>query len=195
MKHQPFEPSGFFHVYNRGNNKELIFKSTDNYVYFLSLIKKYLLSICVIYSYCLLPNHFHFILKIKEFNELPEKIKSGKTKLHQPFSNLFNAYTKAINKKYVRTGSLFQEHLKRIKIEDETYLRNIIIYINTNATHHNISNFETYKYSSYISLISIKETLLQRAEVLNLFEDLENFKFMHLDKRRTIEGISMLLLE
>lgn len=195
MKHQPFEPSRFFHVYNRGNNKELIFKSTDNYVYFLRLVKKYLLSICDVYSYCLLPNHFHFIIKIKEFNELPIKIKSGKTKLHQPFSNLFNAYTKAINKKYLRTGSLFQEHLKRIKIDDETYLQNLIVYENTNATHHNISNFETYKYSSYLSLISTKETLLQRDKVLNLFENRENFKFLHLEKRQTIEAISMLLLE
>ncbi len=99
MKHQPFEAGHFYHVFNRGNNKENIFKTENNYIYFLNLVKKYLLSICDIYSYCLLSNHFHFIIKIKDFNELPENFKSGKTKLHQPFSNLFNAYTKAINKK------------------------------------------------------------------------------------------------
>tara|TARA_R110001583_G_scaffold74255_2_gene205772 strand:- start:6352 stop:6645 length:294 start_codon:yes stop_codon:yes gene_type:complete len=97
MKYQPFIPAHFYHLYNRGNNKEHIFYNDDNYTYFLTLVKKYLLPICDIYSFCLLPNHFHFIIKIKEFENLPESIKLGNNKLHQPFSNLFNAYTKAIN--------------------------------------------------------------------------------------------------
>ncbi len=195
MKHQPFEVGHFYHVFNRGNNKENISKTEDNYVYFLNLVKKYLLSICDIYSYCLLSNYFHFIIKIKDFNELPENFKSGKTKLHQLFSNLFNAYIKAINKKNQRTGSLFQEHLKRIQINDEDYLRNLIVYVNTNPTHHSISNFEDYKYSSYRSLISKKDSLLKREEVLNLFNDIENFKFVHKVKKLNIETINEYLLE
>ncbi len=195
MKHQPFEVGHFYHVFNRGNNKENIFKTEDNYVYFLNLVKKYLLSICDIYSYCLLSNYFHFIIKIKDFNELPENFKSGKTKLHQLFSNLFNAYIKAINKKNQRTGSLFQEHLKRIQINDEDYLRNLIVYVNTNPTHHSISNFEDYKYSSYRSLISKKDSLLKREEVLNLFNNVENFKFVHKVKKLNIETINEYLLE
>ena len=195
MKHQPFEAVHFYHVFNRGNNKENIFKTEDNYVYFLNLIKKYLLPICDIYSYCLLPNHFHFIIRIKNLNELPENFKRGKIKLHQPFSNLFNAYVKAINKKYQRTGSLFQEHLKRIQINDEEYLRNVIVYINTNPTHHSISNFEDYKFSSYQSLISSKPSLLKRAAVINLFNDVENFIFVHENKKLNIEAIKEYLLE
>ena len=85
MKNQPFESSSFYHLYNRGNNKEHIFKKDDNYFYFLTLVRKHLLSICNIYSYCLLPNHFHFIIRIKDIEALPEKIKNGKSKLHQPF--------------------------------------------------------------------------------------------------------------
>ncbi|MCF6181796.1 transposase [Lutibacter sp.] len=195
MKHQPFEVGHFYHVFNRGNNKENIFKTEDNYIYFLNLVKKYLLPICDVYSYCLLSNHFHFIIRIKDFNELPENFKNGKTKLHQPFSNLFNAYTKAINKKHQRTGSLFQEHLKRIQINDEDYLRNLIVYVNTNPTHHSISNFEDYKYSSYQSLISKKDSLLKREEVLNLFNDVENFKYVHKVKKLNIEAINEYLLE
>ncbi|UMB59725.1 transposase [Lutibacter sp. A80] len=195
MKYQPFQPSNFYHLYNRGNNKECIFKNDENYIYFLALVKKYLLPICDIYSYCLLPNHFHFIIRIKDLETLPEKIRNEKSKLHQPFSNLFNAYTKAINKQYKRTGSLFQEHLKRIKISDETYLYNLIVYVNTNSKHHSFSEFENYKYSSYKSLISTKPTLLKRLIVIQLFNDIDNFKFVHNMKKLNIEAIRNYLLE
>jgi len=195
MKQQPFEAAHFYHVFNRGNNKENIFKTKDNYSYFLNLVKKHLLSICDIYSYCLLPNHFHFIIRIKSFNELPTNFKNSKTKLHQPFSNLFNAYTKAINKKQQRTGSLFQEHLKRIQINNEEYLRHLIVYVNTNPTHHAISNFKEYKYASYQSLISEKTSLLKRKEVLDLFNDVENFKYVLNVKKLNIEALNEYLLE
>ena len=195
MKYQPFEPSHFYHLYNRGNNKENIFKTSGNYRYFLLLVKKYLIPICDIYSYCLLPNHFHFIIKIKDSNKLPENIKTGASKIHQPFSNLFNAYTKAINKEQNRTGSLFQEHLKRIQISNEEYLRNLIVYVNTNPKHHNISSFENYKYSSYKSLLSTKPTLLKRATVIHLFDDVDNFMFVHKVKKLNIEALKEYMFE
>jgi len=158
MKLEPLESSYYYHLYNRGNNKENIFIEDANYLYFLKLVKKYILPIADIYSYCLLPNHFHFILRIKENSDLPLDFVNGKKKLHQPFSNLFNAYTKAINKKYNRTGSLFQKHPKRILIKDEVYLRNLIIYVNTNPSHHAIADSSIYKFSSYQALISNKQT-------------------------------------
>lgn len=195
MKHQPFEIDHFFHIYNRGNNKENIFIEKDNYFYFLSLLKKYLLQIADIYSYCLLPNHFHIIAKIKSEKELPLKIIEGKQKLHQPISNMLNAYSKAINKKYNRTGSLFQEHLKRIKIENEDYLKNLIIYVNTNSSHHQIAAYQTYSFSSYKSLISNKTTLLKRKEVIGFFDDVTNFKFLLSNKKFNIDTIQELIFE
>ena len=141
MKLEPLLPANYYHFYNRGNNKENIFREEENYHYFLALVKKYLLPIASIYSYCLLLNHFHFIIKIKEEKFLPKAIRTKKMTLHQPLSNLFNAYTKAFNKKYNRTGSLFQKHPKRILITDENYLRNLIVYINVNPSHHEIENF------------------------------------------------------
>ncbi len=176
MKLTRLEPGGYYHYFNRGNNKENIFKSEENYPYFLFLVSKYIIPIAEIYSYCLLPNHFHFIIRIKEEFELDKEIKITSRWTFQPFSNLFNAYSKAINKKYNRTGSLFQKHPKRIKIKDDTYLRNLIIYVNTNPDHHGIGNYQTYKYSSYSSIISKTETLISREKVIDLFDDLDNFK-------------------
>ncbi len=189
------EPTYYYHFFNRGNNKENIFFSEDNYIYFLKLMEKYLVPIADIYCYCLLPNHFHFLLRIKDKKDLPEKIISGKTSIHQPFSNLFNAYTKAINKRYGRVGSLFQKHPKKIKIENEIYFKNLIIYVNTNPSHHTIDNFLNYKFSSYNTLITNTPTFLRRKEVIELFDDKENFKNVHQQKRINLEMIKEIIRE
>ena len=55
----------YYHLYNRGNNKEALFKEGRNYYYFLDLYKKYIYPMADLYAYCLLPTHFHFIIRIK----------------------------------------------------------------------------------------------------------------------------------
>ena len=137
-KYDILEPDTFYHIYNRGNNKEDLFLEPENYSHFLNLVKTHLIEIADIYGYCLLKNHFHLVLKIKSKTELPGKYHSG-NKLSQPFSNLFNAYTKAINKWYDREGSLFRVRFKRERISDLNYLRNAIIYIHLNPVKHSFS--------------------------------------------------------
>lgn len=184
MKQIPFEEGKSFHIYNRGNNKENLFVEERNYSFFLQKMYQYLYSIVDIYSYCLMPNHFHLVLRIKEKENLPNEYQLGTKKLHQPFSNFFNSYTKAINKAYKRTGSLFQEHLHRKEITDEGYLRDVIIYTNINPVIHNFSDdFANYPYSSYKELISTGPTKLKRDKVLKLFDGRTNFICCH-NKRK-----------
>ena len=172
------EPDCFYHIFNKGNNKENLFIEDENYLHFLKLIKNHLLSIAEISSYCLMKNHFHLVLKIKSKEEI-EKILSV-DKIHQPFSNLFNAYTKAINKKYNREGSLFKVRFKRERIEPEEYLRNVIVYVHLNPVKHKFQgNYIDYKYSSYNSILSDKTTLLSRNDVLELFGGKENYIYHH----------------
>jgi len=191
MKQEPIEPGVYYHIFNRGNNKENLFKEKENYFYFLKLMEKYLPEICNIYSYCLLPNHFHILLKIKEESELPVSYQKGEKRIHQPFSNMFNAYTKAINIRYNRTGSLFQEHLHRIKVSSEDYFKQLILYIHLNPENHGIINcFSDYNFSSYKSYLSSKETLLKRAEVIDYFDNKSNFIKCHQDRKIRLELIN-----
>lgn len=179
------EETHYYHIFNRGNNKQDIFNEEDNYFYFLKLTKKYILPIANVYCYCLLKNHFHFLIQIKENVENPS----------QAFSNMFNAYTKAFNKKYDRVGSLFQRPFKRIRITDEKYLRQLIVYIHLNPESHGlIDNFEYYTFSSYNSILSIKPTDLRRTEVINLFNDVENLKYTH-RQRQLISEDSKFIIE
>jgi REP element-mobilizing transposase RayT len=185
-----FESGHFYHIYNRGNNKENIFVIEDNYRYFFNLIKKYILSIAEIYSYCLLKNHFHFLLRIKDFEHLPEKYRKDITKLHQPFSNLFAAYAKGFNKQTGRTGSLFQENMHKIRVTDLSYLQHLIAYIHLNPTKHGFTDdFRDYKFSSYQSILSDNPTKLKRIDVIYLFDDKENFVYWHDSKKIKHDGI------
>ncbi|HAL65749.1 MAG: Uncharacterized protein XD81_0529 [Bacteroidetes bacterium 38_7] len=184
MKQDFFEPGIVYHIFNRGNNKENIFKEEKNYTYFLSLIEKYLSPVSEIYAFCLLKNHFHLALRIKDEDFIENKYR---TKTYLPFSNLFNAYTKSINKMYNRTGSLFQEHLHRKRVEDEDYLMQLIAYIHLNPVKHGFSDdFKSYPYSSYKyykdltglgDLLGLK--ILNGEYIMSLFGDAANFEYWH----------------
>ena len=66
----PLEENGFYHVYNHAVGNEQLFMNNENYLYFLKLLKKYLSTFVDVYAYCLMPNHFHFIIKIKSKEEI-----------------------------------------------------------------------------------------------------------------------------
>lgn len=125
--------------------------------------------------------HYVYLELRKEFpNVKPENEFDFEKFVMQQFSNFFNCYTKSFNKKHNRKGALFIDYLRRTLISDEEYLRNMVLYIHQNPIHHKICNrLEEWKYSSYNSLLSQKPTLLEREEVINWFEDLENFIVMH----------------
>jgi len=187
MKKDILESGAIYHFYNRENNKENIFIEERNYNYFLQLVKKCLLPIADIYAYCLLKNHFHLAFKIKEKEDLPEKFID---KIHLPFSNLFNTYTKSVNKAYDRTGSLFQEHPQRNRVETEEYLRQLIIYIHQNPLKHKFTDdFSIYKHSSYQTYLSEKDTNIKRAYIFDLFGGKENFIFYHNENQIKFEGL------
>ncbi|MFA6923810.1 MAG: hypothetical protein WC223_06090 [Bacteroidales bacterium] len=187
MKQDVFETGVVYHIFNRGNNKEDIFREDRNYYYFLSLVKKYLLSISDIYAYCLLKNHFHILLRIKDNNELSEKLQA---KPFLAFSNLFNTYTKSINKAYNRTGSLFQEHLQRNRVKDESYLIKLIAYIHLNPLKHQFTNdFRNYPFSSYKAYTTNKKTDIKKDFIMEIFGNVENFEYWHNLKKISYEGI------
>ncbi|HLV23289.1 MAG TPA: hypothetical protein VKY36_00735 [Moheibacter sp.] len=171
---EKLEKGSFYHIFNRGNNKEDLFPDDNGYAHFLKLISKHIIPIANVYAYCPLKNHFHLLIQIKEAIELKED------KLHQPFSNLFNAYAKTANKIYKREGSLFRSNYKRIKIKDENQLINTILYIHLNPVKHGFTDvFRNYEHSSFQTIISEKPTKLTREFVLNLFENKENFIASH----------------
>ena len=175
-----FETNTAFHIYNRGNNHENIFMEEKNYIYFLNLLEKYIIPIADIYAYCLMPNHFHLVLKIKLPDELPEKFRAGKLEIHHGFANMFNAYSKAINKAYQRRGSLFQKELKRKVITDDNHLQTVICYTHLNPVHHKFTGSPAeYEHSSYNAIVNNEKSIVKREETIDFFDDLDNFIYNH----------------
>ena len=164
------EEGKYYHLYNRGNNKEKIFYQEENYSFFLAKFKAYLIPHVDVFSYCLMPNHFHFFIRI---NDLPA--------FENGIKNFFISYAKAINKKYSRVGSLFQGRYKVSEIESDVYFTRIITYIHQNPSIGEAKiQMDEYKFSSYAAYLAPqKNSLLKRAEVVDWFGGLQEFVKCH----------------
>jgi REP element-mobilizing transposase RayT len=190
--HIPLHPDRCYHVFNHAVGDDLLFRSDDNFEFFL---KKYALhteSICDTFAYNLMPNHFHFAIKIKPLEKCIghfEKIKktSFDALIHnipdflmERFSNLCNSYTKSYNKVFGRKGALFIDFMKRSEVPSETYFCNLINYIHFNAVHHRFCKTPLdWKWSSLHAFLSAKKRRIRTQETLRTFGGLEQFKIAH----------------
>lgn len=191
MPSTPLNPGSYYHIYNRGNNKEDLFLEKNNYDHFLRLYALYIPPVAATYAYCLLRNHFHLLVRIRTVAEQLawrkennlEASEQASTKARNPsrqFSNLFNAYTKAINKRYGRTGSLFERPFSRIEVTSPTYFAQLVTYIHQNPQRHGfVDDFRDWRYSSYETHLSHNATRLEREETLRWFNGRSNHESMH----------------
>ncbi|RQP14232.1 MAG: transposase [Chryseobacterium sp.] len=170
-----FEADTIYHVYSHGNANDLLFREKTNYVFFLERIKTYLLPICEIYAYCLIPNHFHLLLKLNENTDQQH------SDLMKPFSNLLNSYAKAYNKKYGRKGALFLDFIKRKRVENEKYLLKLLHYIHNNPVEHGlVAAADSWPYSSYNAYLEMKKkSNVSRDYMMSYFDDISDFIAFH----------------
>ncbi|MEA5114873.1 MAG: hypothetical protein VB050_12690 [Geobacteraceae bacterium] len=176
----PLEPGHYFHIFNRGNNRENIFLEERNYLHFLRLYQKYIFPVCDTFAYCLMRNHFHLLLRIRENQTCQVSENLAGLQVSRQFSNLFNSYAKAINSSFKRTGSLFEKPFGRIKVSSEHHFSRLIHYIHFNPQKHGfVDDFRSYPFTSYHAMVSAKPTHLLRDEVLSWFQGLEGFVEMH----------------
>jgi putative transposase len=187
------QPGKYYHIYNRGINRENIFVAARNYPYFLELYAKYIEPVAETFAYCLMRNHFHLLVRIRETFEVSKTSKVLEPT--QQFSNLFNAYAKAINKTYGRTGSLFEGRFGRIQVTSQAYFTNLVTYIHRNPKKHGfVEDFREYPYSSYSAILTTKPTRLKRTDVLAWFGGQDTFRVLHQNEPDT-ESIRYLIEE
>jgi REP element-mobilizing transposase RayT len=168
----PLQPGVIYHIYNRGVNGETIFREKRNYEYFVNLYVRHVQPVAETYTFCLLPNHFHLLAEIKDL--------TGPKPASQAFSNLFNAYAKAVNKAYGRTGPLFERPFKRISVTDSNYFARLLIYIHQNPQRHGlIGDYRNWPYSSYGVFTGEQATFVKRDVVMKWFGDVGQFLNAH----------------
>jgi len=183
---EPLQHERFYHIYNRGINGEALFREERNYHHFLKLWAKYIEPIAETYAYCLLNNHFHFLVRIKETETGPISnlrfVEIGPVlAVSRQFNNLFIAYAKAVNKAYDRTGGLFESPFKRKLVDSDRYFSALVVYIHQNPQRHGfVNDFRDWPYSSYHAVLSSQATRVQRGEVLDWFDGSVGFRDAHL---------------
>lgn len=187
-------PGGVYHIYNRGIEKKDIFLDEEDYKIFLYYLKSYLLpsdhpdhkklpytliygsdnfnlfNKIKLFAYCLMPNHFHLMLKQVDKNSVIEFMK-----------RLSNAYTKYFNKKYKRIGSLFQGRYKAVIIDREEYFLHLSRYIHRNPLEllDEAENLINYPYSSYPAYLNKQQiNWLNCGPILQYFKNFVNNKLI-----------------
>ncbi len=185
---ETFQEDVHYHIYNRGIASTNLFQKDKNYRYFL---KKWAILIHPFFetkAYCLMPNHFHFLVSVRPLDDrLIEIIKgqltsksrkfinneiSYNTFLEYQFKRLFSSYALAFNKQENRTGSLFQKRFKRVSLKSYHRIWHILAYIHHNPIHHRFTkNYLEWKFSSYSAFLGQGITLLSREEVLKWFHE------------------------
>ena len=180
----PIIGGSYYHIYNRGINRQNIFFNDNNYRYFLKLMDQFITPYVSVLAYALMQNHFHLVIKVNNFLkidsiEITNDGEIGRIVSNQ-FRKLFIAYSMALNIQEKRTGSLFEKNFKRIEITEHEYLKYVIFYTHYNPEKHGLTNnFRQYGYSSYSAIISNKTIKIDRKTVLEIFDGREDFIHYH----------------
>lgn len=165
-----FQKGEYYHIYNRSTNNLIIFASKENYLFLLKKVKKYREKFCIsIIAYCLMPNHYHFLLR-----------QDADFSVAQFIQAVFNSYSKAFNKMYKRTGTLFEGTFKSIHVHSPEYLTHLSRYIHRNPIDLKIplvSKLEKWEFSNYPEWIDIRKgTLVDKKLIIDLFGDVASYR-------------------
>ncbi len=151
-----FHTGHYYHLYNRGNNFQSVFFERENYLHFLRLLRQHLMGEALdVIAYCLMPNHYHLLVNLKT-DALSKKM--------QPF---LLAYTKAINKRYERVGSLFQGRFQGIHVDSNAYLLHLVQYIHLNPVKAGfVKAPEAWEFSSYREYVGLRDGTLPKMDAV-----------------------------
>jgi REP element-mobilizing transposase RayT len=200
----PFLPDQYYHFYNRGNNRQAVFFERENYLYFLRGIKKYVRGHVEVIAYCLMPTHYHILVRIKQLLadqtsnlQTSEVLKTSEVSSHPvPESKAVSlamqkfgiSYTKAINKRFSRVGALFQGQFQGKPIKQYNHLLNLCVYIHANPVKDGLVALpEDWEFSNYLEWMNLREgTLVNREFIEDNFGTPEEYKTLVMEYVKTI---------
>ena len=179
----PLIAEHYYHIYNRGHNREPIFLESDNYRFFLHRVREYLIPHTALLAYVLMPNHYHLIIKAQT------------DRVSHAMQLLGISYTKAVNTRHQRTGALFQGAFQAKEIDCDEYLVPLSRYLHLNPVRAGlVARPEDWQFSSYLTYIGLRpDSLVSVSEVLAQFHagDDTNPRQTSLRYRAFVEGYAV----
>jgi len=163
-----FTKGKYYHIYNRGAARASIFYTDENYRFVLRLMAKVIAkSELSMIAYCLLPNHYHWLVR-----------QDGNVSARNLPKRVFGSYSQAFNHTYNRSGTLFEGPYNAIVVESNNYLRNLCRYIHCNAVKHEIAAApELWPYSNYLEWIGARPgKLIDRTFVKAHFDSADDYR-------------------
>jgi len=162
-----FTEPGLYHIYNRGNNKQPIFFGNSDYLHFITLCRKNIADRCQILAWCLMPNHFHFMVEVNKNSLNP--IKWGGNimpSISNGFQLLQSNYSKRINFREHRTGSLFQQKTKSKLLDNRSYALTTFWYLHQNPVKAALAESALqWEYSSFKEYCGLSDENLSNVEL------------------------------
>jgi putative transposase len=185
-----FEENKVYHIYNRGNNQQQIFFDDENYKLFLKKLKVALNQHCELLTYCLMPNHFHLQVFIKQKFA---RNKYGKdTLLNDNIAILLRSYTRVLQLERGFKGSLFQQKTKAKEVfgEDDLlncdYIKTCAQYIHQNPLKAGlVKDLHSWPYSSFHEYCGNKKECICNKELFYQLAKTQNINFL-IDNERVI---------
>lgn len=158
-------PDQLYHIYNQGNNQEITFLERKDYLLFLSKYRTLVTPYCDTIAYCLMPNHFHFLINTSANSVVRTKL--GGIEIDQitnAFRRLLSEYARDFNIKYDRTGSLFRQKTKGKQLEE--YAFTCFHYIHQNPYRAElVKKMEDWEFSSFRDYARFRNGTLCRQDV------------------------------
>jgi REP element-mobilizing transposase RayT len=186
MKTTLLEPGKYYHVYNRAKNGDPLFEDEEAYRFFMKLYQTHIHPIAETYAYCLLSDHLHLLIRIRE---------GAEGSMFKPFAMLFNAYSKGYNMHNDKTGRVFKFKLKRIEIRNMPYFREMIRYVNQNPWRHGVTEHPAnYRFSSFRATLTTSPTMVAKEKVQEYFGSHDNLT-ANLLSRVDEDAIRMFMME
>lgn len=188
QKRPEYLPGHYYHFYNRGAHKVSIFREPDNYLFVLQKMRKYVAEFkLTMIAYCLMPNHYHFLTR--------QDAKHAAGLLPQ---RVFNSYSKAYNKRYGHSGTLFEDNYKVKPIQTSSYLLHLCRYIHGNPVKDGlVDNPADWPYSNYLDWIGERNgALIDRDFIQSQFGNAQEYKkflFQYLQSRDLPDGVQTFL--
>jgi putative transposase len=184
-----FQPDTIYHIYNRGNQQQTIFFRRENYIYFLEKIRKYILPNCNMLCWCLMPNHFHFLVYTNERSaQLLPKATIPIQYLSEGIRLLLSSYAKGIQKQEGFKGNLFQQKTKAKTVSsiNVNYALTAFHYIHQNPYKaHIVSKMEGWEFSSFSDYAENRNgTICDKQLAINLLD--LNMKYFYKESYNVI---------
>ncbi len=173
-------PGAFYHVLARGNNRQVVFRDDQDYLVYVTRLKRYYKRYnFFLYAYTLMPNHIHLLIEISE------------TPLSKTMQGIQQSYTSYFHRKYKSVGHLFQGRYKAILCQQEKYLLELVRYIHLNPIRASlVKNPDEYKWSSHYAYLDyLNQPFVSKNFVLKMFS-FDEFTAKNLYRQFINEGLS-----